>query len=72
MSKSVGDGLDSLGAAIFLCVILWFIYRVGAGFIHLLDNYSQEQARCISVSGVYGNGKCYVNGKEMFSGGEDE
>ena len=71
MSKSVGDGLDALGGAIFLCVLLWFIYRVGVGFVHHLDSYSQEQARCISVSGVYGNGKCYVNGNEMFSGGEE-
>lgn len=71
MNKSVGDGLDALGAAIFLCAILWFIFRVGAGFVHRLDGYSQERARCISISGVYGNGKCYVNGNEMFSRGEE-
>lgn len=71
MSKSIGDGLDALGGAIFLCVLLWFIYRVGAGFVHVSKSYTQEQARCISVSGVYGNGKCYVNGNEMFSGGDE-
>lgn len=71
MSKSVGDGLDALGLAIFLSVIVWFIYRIGAGFVHRTDGYSQEQARCISISGVYGNGKCYVNGNEMFSEGEE-
>jgi hypothetical protein len=71
MSKSVGDGLDALAAAIFLSVVVWVIYRVGCGFAHYLDSYSQEQARCISISGVYGDGKCYVNGNEMFSVGEE-
>lgn len=70
MSKSIGDGLDALSLAIFLVALLWFVFKVGAGFVHRLDSYSQEQARCVSVSGVYGNGKCYVNGNEMFSGGE--
>lgn len=70
MSKSTGDGLDALGGAICIVAFLWFIFKVGAGFVHHLDDYSQDQARCVSISGVYGGGKCYVNGNEMFSGGE--
>ena len=58
MNKSVGDGLDALATAIFLVALIWFIFKVG------MNSYSQEQARCASISGVYGNGKCYVNGEE--------
>lgn len=67
MSKNmtIGDGLDSLGGAIFLCVLLWFIFKVGAGIIHSDHNsYTAEQARCASMSGYYGGGRCYVNGEE--------
>lgn len=64
MSKSVGDGLDSLAPAIFLIGLLWFVFKVGAGFVHHMNDYSPEQARCISVSGIYGGGKCYVNEEE--------
>ena len=71
MSKSIGDGLDSLAGALSICVLLWFIYKVGAGLVHCFDDYSQEKARCVSISGIYGSGKCYVNGNEMFSGGEE-
>ena len=64
MNKSIGDGLDALATAIFLVAVIWFIFKVGAGFMHHMNDYSQEQARCVSISGVYGNGKCYVNGEE--------
>ena len=53
MSKSIGDGLSELSLAIFLVALLWFVFKVGAGFVHRLDSYSQKQARCISVAGVY-------------------
>lgn len=66
MGKSIGDGLAELSLAIFLVALLWFVFKVGAGFVHL-DTNSRLQARCISISGVYGEGKCYVNGNEMFS-----
>lgn len=64
MKKSVGDGLDALATAILLVAVLWFVFRVGAGLAHHMNGYSQEQARCVSISGVYGDGKCYVNGDE--------
>ena len=64
MNKSIGDGLDALATAIFLVAVIWFVFKVGAGFAHHMNDYSQEQARCVSISGVYGNGKCYVNGEE--------
>lgn len=74
MSKSIGDGLDALALAIFLLGLLWFVFNVGKGGIKLInssDGYSPAQARCVSISGVYGSGKCYVDGNEMFSGSKD-
>lgn len=64
MKKSIGDGLDSLALAIFLISLLWFVFKVGAGVVHHMNDYSPLQARCISISGIYGGGKCYVNGEE--------
>ena len=66
MSKSIGDGLDALATALFLIAVLVFIYKCGAGFVHSFNGYTQNQARCTSINGVYGSGKCYLNGNEMF------
>lgn len=71
MNKTIGDGLDALATAILVAVLLGFIYKCVAGLVHISRGYSQNEARCVSVSGIYGDGKCYVNGEEMFFGGEE-
>lgn len=64
---TLGDGLDSLALAIF---ILGMIYMIGTGIwtviTHSGSGYtSSTEARCKSLNGYYGNGKCYVEGNEI-------
>lgn len=36
-----------------------------------LDHLADRKARCDSIGGHFGGEKCYKDGEEMFSGGEE-
>lgn len=64
MKKETSDGLASIAVAIIMLGILWFAYKAGSALIHHTGPSGLE-ARCESLSGVYGDGKCFVNGEEV-------